>query len=846
MKKFAILGLLLASFGVSAQQRLGLTTSRYSGLNSSFINPSFSIISPYQFDLNLATACFSADNYLLNMKGSLADLFWEEATVQLVNKKNTGFNVDMLGKLPSLSLKFDRFSAGFFYNKRLNISGYRFPSQFVNDMVYGFDKAKNGQVMTMPLCNMGLMFWDEMGVNFSGVLAQFENDRINMGMNVKYAFGAEAYHFRTDGDWKYVYNDTTLRIRDLTGEVRYMGEQYGKGVAFDVGFNWVKLQKGKSFAKTSTPNKKLNKDYLFHLGVSLTDAGNVRFGDGYVHKVNVRNLDIPVLASLKSIELDSLEELLFGVLEKVDTAGSVKIGSGGTVSLGETSQFDIKMPTAFGLQFDYHVKNKFYVNSSLTLGLSSQFLAQLRRPSQLTVTPRIQSPNFDFSLPLSFYEFRTFTVGAAIRIKGFEIGSDRLYSYTDGMSKYKGADVYVSMKISIEELEHTFLKPYIPKKEKPVEVGGYANKFGFKPGEKARIYYSDDPREGQQLYLNNFKGDTLEYIHAEISGQRKQRYRAWKYGYGYAISANYKVSSKIPSGVYFVENKIPVVIKPATADKPEVLVVVPTNTLEANNTVGGRGLHNVAAESKRNKPGNIVSFLRPYSGRGFRDLEQLSAMLAKYPAGKVGYITDIELERYSSIKDAKVIIIAGNSQHWTRQARENFDKYIEKGGNAMLFSFDFMKYQVRYRSKDRQLVCYKRRLTDPTPDALNKTTRWDDPNLEYTRPAYRTISFDYRTVNFQDSAVYAGPQSLLKLESDVMVDVFKLRYMPFTRDLQGKPEMLQAILYPKANYMIPVYVVKNTAKSGLLVDFGNDEVIRAGTDTEKALFTRTLNAILAK
>ncbi len=54
----------------------------------------------------------------------------------------------------------------------------------------------------------------------------------------------------------------------------------------------------------------------------------------------------------------------------------------------------------------------------------------------------------------------------------------------------------------------------------------------------------------------------------------------------------------------------------------------------------------------------------------------------------------MDLEDYSEIAGAKVVVIIGHSEYWTRRARENFDRYVLEGGNALVLSGNTMWWQV--------------------------------------------------------------------------------------------------------------------------------------------------------
>ncbi|MEW6469467.1 MAG: N,N-dimethylformamidase beta subunit family domain-containing protein [Bacteroidota bacterium] len=846
MKKYGkhILFLLLWPGTAFAQDRLGLVTSRYSGLNAVFINPSLGIISPYQFDLNLATGSLAIDNNFISVpKKFLREHFidlvvWmDPVQARILDQKHNGLYGDLYMKFPSLGLRFENYYVGAFYNKRINITMNDFPSHLLKDYLRGFDPSLLGRDTSLARMNSTFLLWDEAGGSFSTTFYQFENDRINIGLNLKYLFSAQGYYVRTTRDLAYSYTDSSqITIDAFEGEVGMMNEEYGQGMAFDFGLNWVKQEKGKSFEPVKTPGKKLDKNYLFHAGISLVDMGFIRFRDGQVYDVNAYNLNIKTLDK-DTLTLDDIEFGIDDLFYYIDSAGT----NGGTTGIHSSSSLDMRLPSALSLQFDYHLGKNFYLNSTFTFGFPARGAAAARRPSQLSVTPRYQTRDFEFFVPVCFYNYNQFRVGAALRIKGVEIGTDRIYSYTKNIGGLKGLDFYVSVKISIEEIEKSFLKPpQKQKKQREWEYGGYTNKTAYRPNEFVQLYYSSHPDSGSMLVLQNFGGDTLDTLYYTVMMQKPQPYKPWKYGYGFKLAKKYKVPKEMKSDVYFIENRIPVVVKPVQNEAVDILVVIPTNTYEANNPSGGKSIY--SSRKEKRKPANVVSFMRPIPDAFFKALAPLNGFLKEHPEWKVGYITDKELDNSTALKQARVVIIAGNSSHWTRKARQNFDKYIAKGGNVILLSgsYDFMKYQVRYKSDGKQLVCYKQRWKDPNPNRLDRTGEWADSKLEYPMPRYTATYYPALRDSLLPRLILPGLDTGIAVTSFAGTNVMKQMM-----NEKGEEPAVYGIVYKQPfNYGKPIYVYRENAVSGFVINYAGDAVLKLDTVTEKEALELFLNFLL--
>jgi hypothetical protein len=105
---------------------------------------------------------------------------------------------------------------------------------------------------------------------------------------------------------------------------------------------------------------------------------------------------------------------------------------------------------------------------------------------------------------------------------------------------------------------------------------------------------------------------------------------------------------------------------------------------------------------------------------------------------KMGYMADRDLDNYDNIAKAKVLVIIGHSEYWTREARMNFDRFVDSGRDAMVLSGNTMWWHVRY--KNDQLICFKND-PDTVIDPLDKTVLWTAPSLEY--PIIKSIGADF-------------------------------------------------------------------------------------------------------
>ena len=161
----------------------------------------------------------------------------------------------------------------------------------------------------------------------------------------------------------------------------------------------------------------------------------------------------------------------------------------------------------------------------------------------------------------------------------------------------------------------------------------------------------------------------------------------------------------------------------------------PSNTQNAYNCSGGRNIYGCGTPSGSTVPANF-SFLRPQplvtirtrTGQTvLRDPGSRSIpfywwyeQTIPQPNQTYGALADSDLQDYSSLAGAELLIIPGHSEYWTRQARQNVDAFVAAGGNVAILSGNTMWWQVRYADNGDTLVGY-RSTADPIANPLLET-----------------------------------------------------------------------------------------------------------------------------
>lgn len=254
-------------------------------------------------------------------------------------------------------------------------------------------------------------------------------------------------------------------------------------------------------------------------------------------------------------------------------------------------------------------------------------------------------------------------------------------------------------------------------KEKVV-IDGYQDQITYFPNDTINLFLNSVKGAKTLINLYNINNEIVDQIKVTISPQDiSDTAYWWKNGFKYKKTASYLPNDFI-SGIYYFEGSSPFIIKNNKRNS-EILLVYPSNTVNAYNKRGGR--------SSYTKPlGQVLNFRRPSK------LQKYTIPFLKWLNDQpfnIDYISDLELENYNNIHGYKLIIIPGHSEYWTRSARKNFDRFVHEGNDAIILSGNTMWWQVRYHGNKQ--ICYKHQENDSTVPSLFKTINWNDTILNY-------------------------------------------------------------------------------------------------------------------
>lgn len=260
-------------------------------------------------------------------------------------------------------------------------------------------------------------------------------------------------------------------------------------------------------------------------------------------------------------------------------------------------------------------------------------------------------------------------------------------------------------------------------------LSGYTDKTSYFPGDNVEVFLQSAGPVSCALNFYTIKGSLAFSSNVDLFHQEIQADEPSKNGFKFLSNGKVKLPQSLASGIYLIENKIPFIVKSSAA--ADLTVVYPVNTINAYCNTGGKSLYGFNSEN--NEASTQVSFLRPIeSTTEYGECVECLKWFPSLTGYSVNYITDVDLNDYTTFKESKVLVIIGHSEYWTRLARTHFDRFVDAGKHAIVLSGNTMWWHARYTASKDALICHRDAMKDPEPDPSMKTVTWTDPSLQFS------------------------------------------------------------------------------------------------------------------
>lgn len=440
-----------------SQEQTGMRLERYAGIYSAALNPANTAFNPNNWEISL----FSADVFVENNYGFLRFTSLQNAlrnSDKIISVTDTSAEnqpapgaiyfdyFDAKRKMrgagqaratgPSFSFRFGENTViGLVTAFRTGIASYKVPEVLAYRTI---SDIPLNQTIIIPKTRLHGMVWGEIGLHYSRRITDRSiytawgvTPKLLLGLESVFAHSQAGLEY-TDlpgdtvafGNARWDYGLTTGNFTDSADSIRVRVQ--GGGFGFDVGFVWaMPAEYGDS-----------DEDYAWRLGVSLLDAGYIRFGKSaerhrieFDSTIAVSNSDFP--------PADNPHEL-------IEDASRAFLGD--PVTSLKARSFFMGLPMALSIQYDAKIAPRIYAGALLVQRVKL-IKYSLQRPSTLAAILRYEHKWLSFTLPVVLNDWRSFRTGMAARLGFLYLGTDNLGSFFK-KDKLTGADFYIGLKIN--------------------------------------------------------------------------------------------------------------------------------------------------------------------------------------------------------------------------------------------------------------------------------------------------------------------------------------------------------------------------------------------------------------
>jgi hypothetical protein len=445
--------LLLNSIVSQAQQVPGLSLSNYGGLYRATENPSVLGGSRYKWQVNLVTTGSTINNRYFIFFGRnsfLYPLLVPHSTDELYGRSRTMGSVTQGDPLyvasevrwPSVLFSVGK-SHGFAFQVRSRgfVQGNTIP-QAIRTLYYKrLDSPATPTTSgTWDDFNLSQQNFSEASLSYGVQLLNLRSHKLKVGGTLKRVFGARVGYLKGSADRYEIQpvaggevDEKELLLNNFSYESGYsqpnqawrLGDvlnanQYGAGWGYDLGATY---EVGSYWHRLATDDD-ARPGYLLRFSASLTDLGKIRY----------QSNESRVVSGTQSRVVLTQPQL-----ETLGHQGADGFASLFPIQTETLLRQDARLPAMLHWDIDLQLIKSFFINLAQTQRYDDTVPTPLDlvQPNAVTITPRFENEDSDFSLPLTFMEGnQKMTMGALARFGPFHLG----FSNLNGLLNRKDPD----------------------------------------------------------------------------------------------------------------------------------------------------------------------------------------------------------------------------------------------------------------------------------------------------------------------------------------------------------------------------------------------------------------------
>jgi hypothetical protein len=424
-------------FYAEGQSYFGYRDDNYAGIQGAIFNPSAIVESKYKAEIIISSISATGQNDLYGVNFiHVLDRGYDLETsankhIKANNKGN--FNMDALG--PSFMMEITpQHSVAVFSRVRSVTNLVDINGQLMDEVNKKID-GSNSFLITGGNPNAVTNSWAEIGASYATVLLDREEHFIKGGVTLKYLMaGVNGYINGSDLSVAFNRNNANPALSEYysTGTLKTAASydyENGENAAFDAASAGVGMDLGFTYEYRTNCHNCAGNRYKFRVAASVTDIGKVNYKNIVENTYNLTGR-----VTQNDIDnADNVFDFFDSNYTKVSSRKGVKAN----------------LPTAVHTNFDWNIDNMFYLNLSSDFGLiDAKKINAAAIANSVTFTPRYETRQFSFYLPVTWMEYSGTQIGAGFRAGPLFIGSGSLVSnFVSNNSK--AINLYAGLKIPI-------------------------------------------------------------------------------------------------------------------------------------------------------------------------------------------------------------------------------------------------------------------------------------------------------------------------------------------------------------------------------------------------------------
>jgi hypothetical protein len=288
--------------------------------------------------------------------------------------------------------------------------------------------------------NIRQQAWASIGFSYAYLWTFKRRKTLSAGITYKLLHGMGGSHIQVDADNMQQQADDKIRISSPGFEIKSLLPRnnvfYPKGYGgIDLG---VQYSNKKSETGKSNNSKKLHPDYLFRIGASILDIGNLVYTRTIITelKSESQSINFPSINEVMQWSPDKIKDELMQTLEQFkDIAPETFYGKKTKVGL----------PTRLVVNGDMQITKILFADFIIEQNLRKRSGKNMNTFSYVSVSPRIEKRNVTVGLPLTLdNNYRNLNLGFYARVFFLYFGSRNIISIIHPDGK-RSADLFLGV-----------------------------------------------------------------------------------------------------------------------------------------------------------------------------------------------------------------------------------------------------------------------------------------------------------------------------------------------------------------------------------------------------------------